>query len=74
MKITVNSDNIIRKWPRVEAYQNSTLRYTPPKDFPAYCATKLGAPKVIRTWVTLDEVWDYRTDTYNWDYDIGVDN
>ena len=74
MKITVNSDNIIRKWPRVEAYQNSTLRYTSPKDFPAYCATKLGAPKVIRTWVTLDEVWDYRTDTYNWDYDIGVNN
>ena len=74
MKLTVNSNNILRKWPRMEAYQNSTLRYTPPKDFPAFCATKIGAPKIIRTWVTLDEVWDYRTDTYNWDYDIGVNN
>lgn len=74
MKITVNSKNIIREWPRVEQYQNSTLRYTPPKDFPAYLASKIGRPKIIRTWVTLDEVWDYRTDAYNWNYPIGVNN
>jgi len=74
MKLTIYSQNILREWPRVEAYQNSTLRYTPPKEFPAYCATQIGKPKLIRTWVTLDEVWDYRTDTYNWDYQIGVNN
>ena len=74
MKITVNSNNIIREWPRVEQYQNSTLRYTPPKEFPAYLASKIGRPKIIRTWVTLDEVWDYRTDTYNCNYPIGVNN
>ncbi len=74
MKLTVNSANILRKWPRVEEYQNSTLRYTPPKSFPAYCASKIGRAKVIRTWVTLDEVWDYRTDEYHWNYPIGVNN
>jgi len=74
MKITVNYKNVIRELPRVEAYQNSTLRYTPPKEFPAYCAFQIGKAKIIRTWITLDEVWDYRTDTYNWDYQIGVNN
>ena len=74
MKLTVNPDNVIRKWPRMESYQNSTLRFTPPTDFPEYCASKIGSPRIMRVWVTLDEVWDYRTDTYNWNFDIGVNN
>ena len=72
MKLTVDPSAVVRKWPRVEEYQNSTLRYTPPGDFPAYCASKIGKPRLIRCWVTLDEVWDYRTDSYDWDYPIGV--
>ncbi len=72
MKITVDSGKVIRKWPRVEAYQNSTLRYSPPPDFPAYAASKIGKPKIMRCWVTLDEIWDYRTGEYEWDYAIGV--
>ena len=74
MNITVNANNVIRKWPRVEKYQNSTLRYTPPKDFPKYYADIIGKQKIIRCFLTLDEVWDYRTDKYNWNYDIGVNN
>ncbi len=72
MKITVNSQKILRDWPRVEAYQNTTLRYTPPKNFPAYTASVIGKPKILRCWITLDEVWDSRTDEYFWDYRIGV--
>ncbi|MDW7657121.1 MAG: hypothetical protein SCM11_08095 [Bacillota bacterium] len=72
MKFTVETDRIIRTWPRIERYQNSTLRYTPPVDFPAFWASVNGRPKIIRCWITLDEVWDYRTDTFNWNYQIGV--
>ena len=70
----IRPDYIIRTWPRIEKYQNSTLRYTPPKDFPAYWVKMNDSrPKLIRTWVTLDEIWNIETDEYDWNYRIGVD-
>ncbi|MDU5109548.1 MAG: hypothetical protein E6248_03815 [Clostridium sp.] len=72
MKITVNTKNPYRKWTHVEKYQNTTLRYTPSSDFPEVMAEVIGKPNIIRLFVTLDEVWDYRTNEYFWDYPIGV--
>ena len=72
IELTVNPEVVTRKWPRVEAYQNTTLRCTPHGDFPEFCASKLGRAKILRTFVTLDEVWDYKKDEFDWDYDIGV--
>lgn len=71
-KVKINATKAVRPWPRVERYQNSTLRFTPPADFPAFWASKHGHAKIMRCWVTLDEVWDYRTDEYFWNYQIGV--
>ncbi len=71
-KVQIDSSKTLREWPRMERYQNSTLRYTPPADFPAFWAEKHGRPRIMRCWVTLDEVWDYRTDEYFWNYRIGV--
>ena len=73
LNFTVYRSRTIREWPRIEKYQNSTLRYTPPKDFAAFCNKQNGRPAIIRTWVTLDEIWDQETDTYDWNYQIGVD-
>lgn len=72
MKITVDTKHVVRDWPHVEKYQNTTLRYTPSPDFPNVMEKVLGRPKIIRLFITLDEVWDYRDDTYDWDYAIGV--
>nr|HML49646.1 hypothetical protein [Clostridia bacterium] len=72
MQLTIDRSVVLRPWPRIERYQNSTLRYTPPADFPAYWASVNGNPRIIRCWITLDEVWDYRTDAYDWNYRIGV--
>lgn len=72
MKITVDTKHVVRDWPHVEKYQNTTLRYTPSPDFPNVMEKVLGRPKIIRLFITLDEVWDYRTNTYDWDYAIGV--
>ncbi|RAV03573.1 hypothetical protein [Paenibacillus sp. YN15] len=71
-RISIDASKAARTWPRVERYQNSTLRFAPPADFPAFWAEKHGRPKIMRCWVTLDEVWDYRTDEYFWNYRIGV--
>ena len=74
IQFTLHPDWIIRTWPRIEKYQNSTLMYTPPKDFPAYWAkannTRLS---IIRTWVALDEIWNIETDQYDWNFLTSVD-
>lgn len=72
MKVVVNASRIIRKWPHIEKYQNTTLRYTPNTDFPKVMEEVIGRPQIIRLFITLDEVWDYRSDTYDWNYEIGV--
>ncbi|XID90642.1 hypothetical protein ACF3MZ_19105 [Paenibacillaceae bacterium WGS1546] len=71
-KVKIHTDKTVRTWPRVEGYQNSTLRFAPPADFPEFWAERHGRPQIMRCWVTLDEVWDYRTDEYDWNYQIGV--
>lgn len=73
MDFTVHANQVIRPWPRIEQYQNSTLRYTPPADFPAHWQRQNGHVKMIRVWVTLDEIWNIEDDSYDWNYRIGVD-
>ncbi|MBR2908076.1 MAG: hypothetical protein IKC26_09920 [Clostridia bacterium] len=72
MKITVNAKHSLGKYVDPTAWQNSTLRYTPPEDFPAFLETRVGRAKIMRTWITLDEYWDYKTGRFYPDYDIGV--
>lgn len=72
MKITVNAKSSLGKYVDPTAWQNSTLRYTPPEDFPAFLEKRIGRAKIMRTWITLDEYWDYKTGTFYPDYDIGV--
>jgi len=71
-RYTVDAARITGEWPRVELYQNTTLRYPPVPAFAARVAKDYGRPRLLRCWVTLDEVWDYRTDEYFFDYQIGV--
>ena len=70
--VEVDATHVLRRWPHVERFQNTTLRYTPGTDFPEAMEAYIGRPEIIRLFVTLDEVWDYRTDTYDWNYRIGV--
>ena len=72
MKIQVNAKQVIGKYIDPTVWQNSTLRYAPPKDFPAYAEKMIGKPRIMRVFVTLDEFWDYQTDTYYPDFKIGV--
>ncbi|MBQ3126431.1 MAG: hypothetical protein IJC15_05105, partial [Clostridia bacterium] len=61
MKICVNTAASLGRYVDPTVWQNSTLRYAPPEDFPAYLADRIGRAKIMRTWITLDEYWDYRT-------------
>ena len=72
MKIRVNSQKILGPYADPTCWQNSTLRYVPPVDFPEFLESRLGKTKVMRTWITLDEYWDYRTGITYPDYEIGM--
>lgn len=72
MRIAADKNHIFRLRPILEGYQNNTLRYSPPGDFPAHYASRIGLPRIMRSSITLDEVWDYRTNEYFWNYPIGV--
>ena len=60
-------------WPRLEKYQNSTLRFSPGEDFPAHLEKMIGRPKVMRCFLTLNDAWDYRTGEYFYDFVLGQD-
>ena len=72
MKIRVSADRSLGKYKDPTQWQNSTLRYAPPESFPAFLSGRIGRAKIMRTWITLDEYWDYRTGEFYPDYDIGV--
>ena len=72
MKVQVNTQKVLGAYVDPTRWMNSTLRYVPPVDFPAFLENRLGKAKLMRTWITLDEYWDYRTGITYPDYDIGV--
>lgn len=71
MKVTVNTQKVLGAYEDPTRWMNSTLRYVPPVDFPEFLESRLGKAKLMRTWITLDEYWDYRTGITYPDYDIG---
>ncbi len=72
MKIIVDTQKTLGRYCDPTRWQNSTLRYTPPADFPAHLARTVGRAAIMRVFITLDEYWDCKTDTFYPDYDIGV--
>ena len=72
MKICVNRAEKLGRYIDPTRWQNSTLRYSPPENFPSYMSKQIGRAEIMRTWITLDEYFDYRTGKFYPDYDIGV--
>ncbi len=72
MKISIDPKKIIGTYEDPTVYQNNTLRYSPPADFPAFLSANLGRARIMRSFITLDEYWDFKTDTFFPDYAIGV--
>ncbi len=72
MRINVKADTVIGAYSDPTRWQNNTLRYSPPRDFPAFLSKTVGRARIMRSFITLDEFWDYRTGEFYPDYDIGV--
>ena len=72
MKVQVNTQKTRGSYIAPTHWMNSTLRYVPPMNFPAFLKKRLGKPEIMRVWITLDEYYDYRTDTKYPDFEIGT--
>lgn len=72
MKVRVDTKKVLGQYNDPTRWMNSTLRYVPPVDFPEFLESRLGKPEIMRVWITLDEYYDYRTDTTYPDFEIGT--
>ena len=72
MKVQVDATKILGQYSDPTRWMNSTLRYVPPVHFPEFLENRLGKPEIMRVWITLDEYYDYRTDTTYPDFEIGT--
>ncbi|MCH5376021.1 MAG: cellulase family glycosylhydrolase [Planctomycetes bacterium] len=54
-------------------YVNVSRRAPPPVELCERIEREYGRPEVTRCWLMLDQMWDYRTDTYRFNYEINKD-
>ena len=52
---------------------NTTRRAVPPPDLPQRTEQEFGKPRITRCCLMLDDMWDYRTDEYHFNYEINRD-
>jgi hypothetical protein len=70
---TVDIKNTSRSFPNLVAFRNTSIQKAPAPVIAEVSEKELGRPEVTRCWLNLDEMWDYRTRQYNFNFKIGVD-
>lgn len=82
--ITLNEDVVIiardidvtehfRPFPELTAYWNTSLQKATTPVIAEVSTKAYGKAKITRCWLNLDEIWDYRTREFNFNFQIGVD-
>ncbi len=62
-----------RPFPKLVSHFNTSLQKAPAPVLGELARKEFGKPAIIRCWLNLDEMWDYRTRKYNYNFKIGVD-
>ena len=70
---TIDVTKQTRQFPALVAYRNTSLQKAPAPVIAEVSDKALGRSKVTRCWLNLDEMWDYRTRQYDFNFQIGVD-
>jgi hypothetical protein len=69
---TIDAAKTIRPWPDLTGCRNTSLQKAPAPALAAHSAERQGRPAITRCFLNLDEVWDYRTRTFDFNRPIGV--
>lgn len=70
---SVDINKEVRQFPNLVGYLNTSLQKAPASALAGLVKKEYGTPEIMRCWLNLDEMWDYRTRKYNFDFKIGVD-
>lgn len=70
-KIDVSEN--LRPFPDLAAYWNTSLQKASAPILGKICEESFGKAKITRCWLNLDEMWDYRTREFDFNFRIGVD-
>lgn len=70
---TIDAARRIRPFPDLVGYRNTSIQKAPAPILAELSERELGRPKVTRCWLNLDEMWDYRTRKFDFDFQIGLD-
>src|SRR5690606_12543296 len=62
-----------RPFPDLTTYWNTSLQKATTPVIAEVSKNAYGKAKITRCWLNLDEMWDYRTRDYDFNYQIGVD-
>ena len=73
VRVTVDCSRVAKKSPVLWGQVNVSRRAPPPRELCALIEEEFGRPKITRCWLMLDQMWDYRTDTYRFNYEINKD-
>ena len=71
--VSVDCGKTLNTQPLLWGHVNVSRRAPPPKELCEVVEREFGRPTVTRCWLMLDQMWDYRTDTYRFDYEINKD-
>jgi len=71
--VSVDCAQVAKAQTHLWGYVNASRRAPPPKELCGLVEKEFGRPTVTRCWLMLDQMWDYRSDTYRFDYEINKD-
>ena len=71
--VSVDCNQTLDGSPSLWGHVNVSRRAPPPVELCGVIEKEFGRPKVTRCWLMLDQMWDYRTDTYRFNYEINKD-
>lgn len=69
----IDAKKEVREFPDLVSYLNTSLQKAPAPVVGELAREQFGKPAIIRCWLNLDEMWDYRTRKYDYNFTIGVD-
>jgi hypothetical protein len=69
----IDATQHFRPFPELTAYWNTSLQKATTPVIAEVAAKAYGKANITRCWLNLDEMWDYRTREFNFNFQIGVD-
>ena len=57
-----------RLFPNLTGYRNTSIQKAPAPVLAELSEKEFGKAKITRCWLNLDEMWDYRTRKYEYNY------